>query len=145
MEGTWELPMCERRLFVPELGSVFSVARGSNHWGECCQVFALDVEARPPVARRVWELPAERVEDFGVPEAYSLAYLGNGRFCVSRTVAVWVPTDGGSMCQERGTSFTLVDVSRLPSGELEVAKHGEAHCHVWLSGHSGHSTFLQSA
>ncbi|OEL19003.1 hypothetical protein BAE44_0019978 [Dichanthelium oligosanthes] len=130
MKGTWELPMRERGIFVQELGSVFSVARGSNHRGECCQVFALDVEALPPVARCVWELPMERVEDFAVPEAYNLAYLGNGRFCVSRTVAVRVPTDRGSMCQERGTSFNLVDVSRLPGGELEVAKHGEAHCHV---------------
>uniref|UniRef100_K3Z0F7 Uncharacterized protein n=1 Tax=Setaria italica TaxID=4555 RepID=K3Z0F7_SETIT len=121
-EGTWELPLDNLGIFVPELGVVIGIAstrdclEPSDPW--FCQVCALDVvEARPPAVRHVWEIPPERAEDVAPSEAVSLAYLrDDSRFCVSS--------------EDTGTSFTLVDVSRLPGGDLELAKHGNVYCHV---------------
>ncbi|RLN07840.1 hypothetical protein C2845_PM11G13750 [Panicum miliaceum] len=150
MEGPWELPLKGRGLFVPELGCVIGIARGlklehSLHKERCCQVCALDVEARPPAVRRVWEIPPERVEEVAPSETVDPAYLGGGRFCVSRSVVVEVRTVEGWSCTEKGTSFTLLDVRRLHGGDLELALHGKAHSHVWPCGHIGHASFRQPA
>lgn len=151
MEGTWELPLRDRGLFVPELGLVVGIPRSAHRHSmgkeRCYQVCALDVEARPPAVRRKWKIPPERVEE--VPpcwEAVSLAHLGNGRFCIARSIDVKVPRhEGRRLCQTRGTSFTLVDVRRLPGSDLELARHGKVHGHVWPWGHVGHASFLQPA
>nr|CAB3448761.1 unnamed protein product [Digitaria exilis] len=123
LEGRWELPLRDRGLFVPELGMVVGVeSRGGNDEKRCCEVCAVDVEARPPA-----KVPPERVEDVAPWETVSLGHLGNGRFCIARSIVVKVPTDddGCLLCEARGTSFTLVDVRRRsPRGELELATNG---------------------
>lgn len=137
---------------MPELGLVFGVeSRGtdlthSSYKERCCEVSALDVvEGRPPAVRRVWEIAPERVEQVAPWEAVSLAHLGNGRFCIARSIVVMAPTDDGYLCEATGTSFTLLDISRLPGGDLELATHGKVQSHVWPWGHIGHASFLQPA
>lgn len=151
-EGTWELPLYGRGLFAPELGVVIGIARiiFFQPTDECCQVCALDVAARPPVARRVWQIPPEEgVHRVAMYEtSCDLAHLGNGRFCISRSVVVDVDgrTAQGRWCDMNATYFTLVDVSLLPgTGDLHLAKHAKSHCHVWPLGHSGNTDFIQPA
>nr|CAB3445486.1 unnamed protein product [Digitaria exilis] len=134
VEGTWELPLLGRGLFVPELGVVVGIPASAHRHSmkkeRCYQVCALDVEARPPVVRRKWGIPPERVEEVP-PWEVSLAHLGNGRLCVARSIVVKVPHHEGGLCEARGTSFTLVDVRRRsPGGELELARHGKVHGHT---------------
>jgi len=147
MEGTWELPLNWRGLFVPELGVVVGITSARHlepDTERCCQVCALDVEARPPVVRRVWEIPPEEhVQGVAPYETAGLAHLGNGRFCISRSFIA--RGEVYSSNRENGTSFTLVDVSRLPGGGLELAEHGNTYDHVWPLGHIGQATFLQPA
>jgi hypothetical protein len=144
MEGTWQLPLENLGIFVPELGVVMGIASVIDfepHDPWCCQVCALGiVESQHPVVRRVWEIPAERPEDVAPAEAVSLACLGNGRLCISRSIIVRGVPSG-----DTGTSFMLVDVSRSPNGDLELVKHGNVYCHLWPWRHIGHASFLQPA
>ncbi|KAL6641388.1 hypothetical protein ACP70R_019569 [Stipagrostis hirtigluma subsp. patula] len=148
VEGSWELPIRDRGFFVPELGSVVGlseVAAPGPSWEQVRQVCALDVGAgRPPVVRHVWHVPAERVH--GVTEEHvdidTLGYLGNGRFCLSRSVVVELSKVIQVTFKGKGTSFTVVDVKRLPGGELELAKCGKRHIHTWPIGHYGQALFL---
>ncbi|KAL6653367.1 hypothetical protein ACP70R_008945 [Stipagrostis hirtigluma subsp. patula] len=55
MEGSWELPLRGRAMFVPELGAVIGLNHNADSLNDRRCLCALDVEARPPVLRRVWE------------------------------------------------------------------------------------------
>nr|CAB3445477.1 unnamed protein product [Digitaria exilis] len=145
MEGTWELPLHQRGFLVPELGGgglVVGFPKGAHKHSmdkeRCWEVCALDVEARPPALRRVWKIPPERLAEVSLPETVSLAYIGNGRFCIARSIDVKAPTVDGYLCEVRGTSFTLLDMRRLPGGDLELAKHGKVQGHAWPWEHVGH-------
>nr|CAB3445478.1 unnamed protein product [Digitaria exilis] len=156
-EGTWELPWIGRGILVPELGLVIGIARegmaytlnpDTSRQYRYCHVCAVDVvKARPPAVRRVWEIPAERVDQVAPCETVSLAHLGNGSFCIARSIEVEVPNELGYLYKARGTSFTLVDVRRLPGADddLELVTHGKVQPHVWPWSHVGHASFLQPA
>nr|CAB3448753.1 unnamed protein product [Digitaria exilis] len=159
-EGTWELPWIGRGILVQELGLVIGIAREGmaytlddpEHTRQYrhCHVCAVDVvEARPPAVRRVWEIPAERVDQVVPWEMVSLAHLGNGSFCMARSIEVDVdvPNELGHLYKGRGTSFTLADVRRLPGADddLELVTHGKVQPHVWPWSHYGHASFLQPA
>jgi hypothetical protein len=143
MEGTWQLPLSNLGIFVPELGLVMGIACPLHFEADdpcCCQVCALEiVESQPPVVRHVWEIPPERAEDAGPWFTARLAHLGNGRLCISRSIEVEDASGG-----DTGTSFTLMDVRRLPDGDLELNKHGDAYCHVWPWGHGRQAVFCPS-
>ncbi|KAL6597528.1 hypothetical protein ACP70R_046968 [Stipagrostis hirtigluma subsp. patula] len=91
MEGSWELPLRGRAMFVPELGAVVGLNHNADSLNDRRCLCALDVEARPPVLRRVWEetYPWESVQAGHAPwvDGVSLAYLGSGRFCICRPVS----------------------------------------------------------
>lgn len=160
VEEAWDdelpppLPLDHRGFFVEEIGLVIGLGNLPSDRDEgCCHVCAIDVDARPMILRHVWDLPAEPKENVELAYTGRLAYLGNGRFCLSRSVTVRVPFDDepaaagrGWTRKGKGTSFSVADVTRSPAGgDLQLAKHGKAHCHVWPIGHCGHADFLQPA
>ncbi|KAJ1279914.1 hypothetical protein BS78_04G191800 [Paspalum vaginatum] len=150
-EGSWAVPLRGQSSYVPELDLVFGfsnlpLAGCSNYKKRCHHLCALDVEARPPVVRHMWEFPAETKEEVPARETVRLAHLGNGRFCIARPVNVERPAWLSAWCNGMGTSFTLVDVTRSPGldGELQLARRGKAHTHQWgwPYDQDGHVDFL---
>ncbi|KAF8659374.1 hypothetical protein HU200_058585 [Digitaria exilis] len=132
MEGRWELPFEGRALHVPELGCVIGLAAGTRLL--CAYDF---VTGKPPVMRRVWtetcpegciytsagdESRPSRPRD--VP---SLAYLGNGRFCICRPMSVMEPhpDNFGPPMKYNAASFLVVVLRRSGSGELELVRRGK--------------------
>ncbi|KAL6631038.1 hypothetical protein ACP70R_028378 [Stipagrostis hirtigluma subsp. patula] len=134
VEGSWELPFRMRGFFAPELGSAIGIA--DDFKGHCVEVCAVDVEARPPVVRQVWQIPAERPEPRFLVNHFSLAYLGNARFCLSSSVVVGDTSTEIYYMNAYGTAFTEIYVRRLPNGELELAKR-ESCIHTWPVSHFG--------
>ncbi|KAK3120971.1 hypothetical protein QOZ80_8BG0644230 [Eleusine coracana subsp. coracana] len=151
LEGEQELPLLERGISAPDLGGAVVLGVSSDGGDaapsgrRCCAVCALDVGVRPPALLRVWHLPAERPEEVAFGEMVSLAYLGNGRICVARSIEVELSKDVTTpSLKGRGTSFTVADVTREdPDGELRLVSTAKAHRHVWPLGHLGHAVFLQ--
>nr|CAB3492990.1 unnamed protein product [Digitaria exilis] len=130
--GRWELPFEGRALHVPELGCVIGLAAGTRLL--CAYDF---VTGKPPVMRRVWtetcpegciytsagdESRPSRPRD--VP---SLAYLGNGRFCICRPMSVMEPhpDNFGPPMKYNAASFLVVVLRRSGSGELELVRRGK--------------------
>ncbi|KAL6630643.1 hypothetical protein ACP70R_028494 [Stipagrostis hirtigluma subsp. patula] len=138
VEGSWELPLDGRAMFVPELGSVIGLNLSLGPFrGERC-LCALDVEAgRPPVLRHVWEetYPSECLQAGHVPwgDMVSMAYLGNGTFIICRPVCVERARDG--TMTRYAISFMAVQVRCLPGGELQLTKRGQpAYYGEWPQG-----------
>jgi hypothetical protein len=113
---------------------------------------ATDCEAvvPPPVrARRRGAAPGGAAH-VGVPcgeprggsPTVSLAYLGNGRLCMCRSVTVELSTHARSSFKGKGTCFTVLDLTRSPGaggdGELQLATCG-------LMGSAGTQTFFSLA
>ncbi|WVZ74666.1 hypothetical protein U9M48_022826 [Paspalum notatum var. saurae] len=150
-EGSWAVPLRGQSLYVPELDLVFGFSNlplvgCSNYNKRCHHLCALDVEARPPVVRHMWEFSAETKEEVPARETVRLAHLGNGRFCIARPVNVERSAWVSAWCNGKGTCFTLVDVTRYPGldGELELARRGKPHTHQWgwPYDQDGHVDFL---
>ncbi|KAL6616768.1 hypothetical protein ACP70R_039038 [Stipagrostis hirtigluma subsp. patula] len=122
MEGSWQLPFEGRALHVPELGSVIGLTAGTRILCAC------DVRAgAPPAMRHVWRetLPSpweECVDGSRPSDMASLAYLGKGRFCICRPMSTKEPDP----CANPPVgSFLVVELRRLPTGELQLAKRGK--------------------
>ncbi|TVU29454.1 hypothetical protein EJB05_21019, partial [Eragrostis curvula] len=139
-EGGWQLPFEGRAVHVPELDSVFGFTAGTGFLCAC------DVNKQqgttPPVVvlRRVWRetfpFPWEECfnDDEGqhpetrVADLPSLAYLGKGRFCICRPMRRidHQPTGAyGAPITYDASSFLVVQVKRLPCGELRLVKRGK--------------------
>uniref|UniRef100_K4AKE3 Uncharacterized protein n=1 Tax=Setaria italica TaxID=4555 RepID=K4AKE3_SETIT len=120
MEGSWELPLLGRAFHVPELGCVIGL---STVGGSC--LCACDMEGQPrPALVRLWSetFPSGECRKAGhrlLWDMTSLAYLGEGRFRISRHVVMERNPEGRA-------------ARRLPGGELQLAKCGRLrHLGVW--------------
>jgi hypothetical protein len=132
VEGAWQLPFEGRALHVPELGCVVGLAAET---GVLC---ACEVRSgTPPVVRHVWRetfpWPWEesgvggdgrRRPDSRPRDLPSLAYLGKGKFCICRPTSTMEPGCLKPPITYDGCSFLVVELRRLPSGQLELAKRG---------------------
>ncbi|TVU29456.1 hypothetical protein EJB05_21021, partial [Eragrostis curvula] len=123
-EGGWQLPFEGRAVHVPELDSVFGFTAGTGFLCAC------DVNKQqgttPPVVcfnDDEGQHPETRVADLP-----SLAYLGKGRFCICRPMRRidHQPTGAyGAPITYDASSFLVVQVKRLPCGELRLVKRGK--------------------
>ncbi|KAK3154516.1 hypothetical protein QOZ80_2BG0191510 [Eleusine coracana subsp. coracana] len=134
-EGTWQLPFQGRGLYVPELDSVFgftTTAGEERQFLSACHVKT----GAPPVMRYLWRdsfpWPWEECvsEDGHRPDTRardlpSLAYLGKGRFCICRPMSTMEPELRGPQISYNASSFLVLEVKRLPRGELRLAKRGK--------------------
>ncbi|KAL6641331.1 hypothetical protein ACP70R_019512 [Stipagrostis hirtigluma subsp. patula] len=131
-EGSWQLPLRGRAHFAPELGLVIGLNSGGK-------LSACDIEAWPkPMLLRQWDttFPTAECRAAGhqlLWQDTGLAYLGEGRFCLSRHAVVERTAEG------RATRYAIssmtVQVRRLPGGGLgglELARRGKLRYHaVW--------------
>ena len=123
-EGAWRMEFPEemellegRALYVPELGSVVGFTPGDR----LLCAYGFD-ERGVRRWRRIWReaIPWECYYDGKTPskEMVSLAYLGKGRFCISRPVS----RAGDQSCS---SCFLVLELRRRPAdGDLELAKRG---------------------
>ncbi|KAK3122213.1 hypothetical protein QOZ80_8BG0666530 [Eleusine coracana subsp. coracana] len=132
-EGDWPLPFQERGLFVPELGLCFGLC---PHRYCLCAFDLPGDEGNLPATRYAWQeesFPRE-CKDWGfhVQSPGSLAYLGDGKFCITWTIV--------TECDQQGvpSRFALflmaVQVIRCAppreaaaeadsAGDLQLVKH----------------------
>ncbi|KAK3122221.1 hypothetical protein QOZ80_8BG0666740 [Eleusine coracana subsp. coracana] len=94
-EGDWPLPCHERGLFVPELGLCFGLC---PHRYCLCAFDLPGDEGNLPATRYAWQeesFPRE-CKDWGfhVQSLGSLAYLGDGKFCITWTVVTGYDEQG---------------------------------------------------
>ena len=88
-EGDWELPFAGRALFVPDLGLCFGLC--PHRLCLCAFDAPTSGAGEPPAVRYVWDETYPREvgnRGFHVRSPGSLAYLGEGKFCIAWTIAV---------------------------------------------------------
>ncbi|KAG0519891.1 hypothetical protein BDA96_08G025600 [Sorghum bicolor] len=135
-EGTWQLPFQGRGLHVPELGSSVIGLTAADDEGRGGFLCACDV--RTGAVQHVW------LETFPRPweecvisssggrvsrprDMHSLAYLGDGRFCICRPMSTMKPTMYGPPMTYDACCFLVVELKRLSSSSsrLELVKRGK--------------------
>ncbi|KAL6905382.1 hypothetical protein ACP4OV_002983 [Aristida adscensionis] len=127
-EGPWELPFEGRALHVPELGAavVVGLAAGTRLLCAC----HLSPGAQPAL-RHVWgethPRPSEECAGGLRPrDMATLAYLGEGRFCICRPMSTRKPAAyADPPVLFNAGCFLVVQLRRLPGGELQLAKRGK--------------------
>ncbi|XP_025801802.1 uncharacterized protein LOC112881356 [Panicum hallii] len=129
--GIWRMEFLEelrrlqgRAFFVPELGSVVGLTGGDDRF--LCSYKLNDGREKgvPLTWQHTWSeaVPWECCDHGEAPwrEMVSLAYLGEGRFCIYRPIKVL----GSAL---NFNSFLVLELRRRPDGkELEIAKRGMA-------------------
>ncbi|CAL5063258.1 unnamed protein product [Urochloa decumbens] len=132
-EGAWLLPFEGRAIYVPELGSVIGLTTSTRLLCAC------DVkdDGTPPAVRRVWTDTSPRAWEECVSDGHkghppskprdmpSLAYLGKGRICICRPMSTMEPDDDAPPITYNAASFLVVEVQRLPNGDLHLARRGK--------------------
>ncbi|CAO2184395.1 unnamed protein product [Urochloa humidicola] len=124
-EGDWELPFEHRGLLVPDLGLCFGICPRRL----CLCAFDVPTSGarEPPAARYVWQdesYPREcQDRGFYVRSPGSLAYLGDGKFCITWTIGIEYAEQERMMLPSRFALFLMaVQVVRC-GGELRLVKH----------------------
>jgi hypothetical protein len=152
-EGCWELPFEGRALYVPELASVVGLATKTGLL--CAYDFAAGA---PPVMRGVWretysehciydasdrQQQPSKARDMHAP---SLAYLGEGRFCICRPMSVMEPAPYGPPMRYNAASFLVAVLKRShPSGKLQLVTCGKTTCMYFPKGQLSYIGFIQPA
>jgi hypothetical protein len=125
-EGDWELPFRGSGLFVPELGArlCFGLCPLT---GRLC---AYDIKQSPPAVRYAWDDTMPRwLPDVGgldmvvvsvarYPEG-TLAYLGDGKFCIAWTLAL----NHRARIIRQAVHLMGVKVSKTSRGRLRMVQH----------------------
>ncbi|RLN12770.1 hypothetical protein C2845_PM09G23000 [Panicum miliaceum] len=138
VEGSWEVPLRGRGFPAPELGGGVVVGLGAVGL-PCLRAYdieKIDVRGRPqPTPVRPWSetYPAAECREAGhelslaFPKMTSLAYLGEGRFCIARHVRVDpTPEEGRAGAARYAISAMATELRWSPSGgALELAKCGK--------------------
>ncbi|KAK3124001.1 hypothetical protein QOZ80_8AG0639140 [Eleusine coracana subsp. coracana] len=134
-EGDWPLPCHGRGIFVPDFGLCFGLCPRRL----CLCAFDLpDVASQPPATRYVWQeetYPRECGERGFYPiSPGSLAYMGDGKFCITWTLII--ESDERGVATRFALFLMAVQVVRCSpppreaaageagsAGELRVVKH----------------------
>jgi hypothetical protein len=148
--GTWraefpeELRRLQRRaLFVPELDSVVGLTPAEDQRLLCAYRFN---EKGVLSWKHTWAetIPSEWFHSQRTrptSEMVDLAYLGNGRFCVCRPAKM---LENGITDELYLNSFLVLELRRLPDGELKLIKRGMLRLHgLWSQGTCQGVYFLQ--
>lgn len=142
--GTWRVeldmlvPFEGRAFFVPELGVVVGLAEKNEH------LRAYEVVDNGFHHLRVtdWSAPTLKecidADHLPLDEMVSLAYLGNGRFCVCRGIQVQMERDRPPTWY-MACSLLVLELARLRGGEfdgeLDIVRYGRASYHgLWPRG-----------
>ncbi|TVU04960.1 hypothetical protein EJB05_48105, partial [Eragrostis curvula] len=117
-DGDWELPFQRRGLFVPDLGLCFGLCPDRLCLCAFDSPATATGEKEPPAARYVWQdetFPRECIDrGFHVCSPGSLAYLGDGKFCITWTLGIEYA--GEDMVPSRFALFLMaVQVVKCPS------------------------------
>uniref|UniRef100_A0ACD5WAG2 Uncharacterized protein n=1 Tax=Avena sativa TaxID=4498 RepID=A0ACD5WAG2_AVESA len=119
-EGGWELPFHGRGLSVPELGAGLC-------FGLCPRtgrLLACDINQTPPEVRYAWDETTPRwpeghkvVAASRYPDG-SLAYLGDGKFCIAWTIGI-----GGHRSTVRRAVYLMGVKVKTSGGRLRMKQH----------------------